>query len=146
MFFKIKLILFIIICSIVSGQNYFNRAIGNRVSAISAKSSAMGGVGFMTNQTSSISIINPAYLMNSSGLKVDVNFSNLYFGENRSYPAMDSYEEYYADLTYVVNTHSYSIHNLGISYVIGNLGLSAGTGPFISTDYNYIQEVRKEVM
>ena len=76
MYFNSKLIIFIAVCSIVSAQSYFNRALGYRVSSISAKSSAMGGVGFMTNQTSSISIINPAYLMNSSGLKVDVNFSN----------------------------------------------------------------------
>ena len=99
MYFNSKLLIFIAVCSIVSAQSYFNRALGNRVSSISAKSSAMGGVGFMNNETASVSIVNPAYLINSPGLKVDVNYSNLYIGENRSYAGMDSYNEYYSDLT-----------------------------------------------
>ena len=142
MYFNIKLILFIVICSFVSGQNYFNRALGNRVSSISAKSTAMGGIGFMNNQTSSISIINPAYLMNNPGLKVDVNYNNLYISENRSFPSIDFFEDYYADLTYVVNSQSHSAHNIGVSYVSDGLGISAATGPFISTDYNFVEEVR----
>ena len=142
MYFNSKLIIFIAVCSIVSAQSYFNRALGNRVSPISAKSSAMGGGGFMNNETASVSIVNPAYLMNSTGLKVGVNYKNLSIDENRSFPAIDFFENDYDDLTYVVNSQSYSAHNIGVIYVGGIFGISAVTGPFISTDYNFVEEVR----
>ena len=60
----------------------------------------------------------------------------------RSFPSISFFGDYYADLIYVVNTQSYSVHNIGVTYVVGRLGFSAATGPFISTDYNYIEEVR----
>ena len=123
MYFNNRLILLLLIVSIVSGQNYFNRAIGNRVNSISAKNSAMGGIGFLNNHTSSISIINPAYLMKNSGLKVDVNYSNLYIGENRSFPSINFFGDYYSDLTYATNSQSHSVHNLGITYIRDNWGI-----------------------
>lgn len=142
MYFKKTFILFLLINSIALGQNYFNRAIGNRVSNNSAKSLSMGGVGFMNNETSSASIINPASLMNNNGWKVDVNYKNNFTSEYRSFPSIDSFENTFSNLTYVYNSNNNSLSNAGIMYVNKRFGFSVSTEPFISTDYHYVEEVR----
>ena len=142
MYFKKIFILFLFVNSIVLGQNYFNRVIGNRINNNSAKSLSMGGVGFMNNETSSTAIINPASLMNNNGLKVDANNNNNFTSEYRSFPSIDSFENTFSNLTYVYNSNNNSLSKVGMMYVNKSFGFSVSTGPFISTDYNYIEEVR----
>ena len=55
---------------------------------------------------------------------------------------LEDFENNFSDLTHVVHSHSYNAHNIGVTYLGGGLGISAATGPFISTDYNIIEEVR----
>ncbi len=142
MYFKKAILFYVLIGSLVFGQHYFNRVVGNRVSNYSAESIAMGGVGFINNSTASVSITNPAFLMKNKGFQIDANFYNMFMSEYRSFPAIDGFENTFSDLTYVYNSNTNSLSNIGLMYVGENIGFSASTGPFISTDYTYIEEIR----
>lgn len=133
--------LFLFLSPII-GQDYFNRMIGDRVGALSARSMALGGVGLMSNNTSSAAVFNPAAMMRGQGLKFDLSWRNNALSEYRSFPAVNTFDDIYADLTYAVNYEANDFNHLGFTFIKDVIGFSMSTGQFISTEYNYNEEVR----
>ena len=130
-------------------QSFYNRIIPQELYYNDAKSISMGRTNSSISNNSGSIISNPALLSNTiDGIHIDMTLGFDSISERRSIIFKDEWEEALGETDYVFNQNNYFNNSYGITYsnslwrfkVTGSISQK----PFLSLDYNYLEEIRDD--
>lgn len=142
-------LLVIFIASLVSlhGQSFFSPLIGDLPAISSTRQIGVGFSSWGSSGSAAALFTNPALIALSAGK------ASFYFGmdgnsinEKRSFPVQDSFGDFLADNTYVVNSNWYPGVQVGLNYhLLDRLHLGLAFQQSVSRNFRYEEEVRGSV-
>ena len=128
------------------GYTFLDLGIGGRVYTGSARGSGMGEVGWLSEENSLSTILNPATLGVIGGPNVAFAYRYHYLHETRAFPAYDSFDALLGYNVYATNKNFYQDMAFGVSSgaLPQALGLSFGFAysPVYDMNFEYEEEVR----
>ena len=139
-------LLLILIFSLLSGQTYYQSAIGVEYNSYNARSFAMGSS--FSDGSAFCLISNPANLSmgNNSNFSIIASYLVDSKLERRSIVVKDSFEDYLTEADYVRNINFNSSYAIGLKYNkdMGRMAFSLGAAylPYKNYSYDYKEEIR----
>lgn len=147
----ITLMVLITFAGIGFTQNYPSFPVGERWYFPDARSLSLGGAGSVSLSAPGAMLYNPAALTGiSHSLVGEISLSNRKLEERRSYPLYDRFDGILGDGIYAINNNWY-LQPEGAAAVSLPLktipGLTVALGSFVEVDqdYQYLEEVRKNI-
>lgn len=125
------------------GQAFFERSFlpGNESSG--GRDLALAGVSDASLGTASAITRNPALVLGSTpGISLFVNVRSQQLKERRSYPVVDTFNDFLADNVYVSNTNFIADGSAGLVYTRNRWALAAEYAVSNAMDYDYKEEIR----
>jgi len=124
------------------GQSYFNSLLLNQIPSGHSQDMALSGANVSEYSGPSNTFNNPANQSHFSGLQVVGSIMAMGMNENRSYPAIDQFQDVVTENIYVVSRGSQQAYSGGITWGTGKLGVSLVTMPFVTPAFFYKEEIR----
>ncbi len=137
------ILLALVTAAAAGGYTFLDLGVGGRVYPGSARGSGMAETGWLSEENSFATMLNPATLAMIAGPDVTVAY---HVQETRSFPAYDSFDALLGYNTYAVNKNYYQ--NAAVGFATGvvprALGLSFGVmySPVYDFNYDYEEEIR----
>jgi len=134
----------LVLCTAGFGQSYFSPLIGNQPSVTDARSLAVGLTSWGDGGSASALLTNSALLgQSTSRLSLIGGLNAFALKEKRSFPVQDSYGDFLADNTYVLNQNWFPDFQLGASArLLPKIRLAMLVNHANNTDFDYEEEVR----
>lgn len=142
---RLGLVAVIGICGVantLSAQSYFNLIYPSNFGVANSRYISQGVTG-VANSVGYVNLwTNPAAMEEQPGLKASLNYSLRAFKEERSYPAIDMFEDKVTDNVYASNRKYYPGYAGGALYNFSRYTVGATFAPVWDMRYNYREEVR----
>ncbi len=128
-------------------QSFFSPLTISETDNSSSRQMALGFTSWGAANSISALQNNPALLNLDQGwIKLNMSLTGKNIKESRSFPVQDSFDDFLADNTYVVNQNMYYDYDFGVIVKpLANLDLGVSFSPFHSFDFEYEEEVRGSV-
>lgn len=142
----IGILLALAVVTSAGGYTFLDLGIGGRVYTGSARGSAMGEVGWLSEENPFSTMLNPASLGVIDRPDVAIAYQYYFLHETRAFPAYDSFDALLGYNVYATNKNYYQ--NVALGFATGvlprALGLSFGImySPVYDLNYKYEEEVR----
>jgi long-subunit fatty acid transport protein len=142
----ISILLVLAVVSGAGGYSFLDLGIGGPVYTGSARGSAMGEVGWLSEENAFSTMINPATLGMIDRPDAALAYQYCYLDETRAFPAYDSFDAILGYNVYATNKNYYQ--NVAVGFATGvlpqALGLSFGVAysPVYDLNYDYEEEIR----
>ncbi len=140
------ILLALVIATGAGGYSFLDLGLGGPVYTGSARGSSMGEVGWLTEENSLSTFLNPATLGILDSPDVTLAYQYNFLHETRAFPAYDSFDALLGYNVYASNKNFYQ--NVALGFATGVLprarGLSFGIAysPVYDLNYDYEEEVR----
>jgi hypothetical protein len=128
------------------GYSFLDLGIGGPVYTGSARGSAMGEVGWLSEENAFATVLNPATLGTIDRPDVAVSYQYYFLHETRAFPAYDSFDALLGYNVYATNKDFYQ--DIAVGFATGSVprafGLSFGVmySPVYDLNYDYEEEIR----
>lgn len=136
--------LIFILCTITCGQSFFSPLIGDLPGIADARSMGLGLSSWGDAGSASALLSNSALLgLSNQRLSLITGFNAFSINEKRSFPVQDSYGDFLADNTYVINQNWYPDFQIGTNFrLMSRLRLAMLVNHTNLADFQYEEEVR----
>jgi len=136
--------LILLLCIVSQGQSFFSPLIGDLPGIADARSTALGLSSWGDAGSASALLSNSALLgLSDQRLSLIIGFNAFSIEEKRSFPVQDSYGDFLADNTYVINQNWYPDFQIGVNLrLISQLRLAMLINHTNLADFQYKEEVR----
>ncbi len=137
----------LIISSQGFSQSYFSPMVGDLPASSESRQLALGLSGWGTAGSSTALVTNPALLgLNSVKVSVFAGINGFSVKEKRSFPVQDSFGDFLADNSYVVNNNWFPEFQFGVNYqLFSRLNLALLYQQKYERDFIYEEEIRGSV-
>ena len=142
----IGILLALAVATSAGGYSFLDLGLGGRVYTGSARGSAMAEVGWLSEENSFSTMLNPATLGFIDSPDVALAYQYFFLHETRAFPAYDSFDGLLGYNVYATNKNFYQ--NVALGFATGvlpeALGLSFGImySPVYDFNYEYEEEIR----
>ena len=127
----------------LSGQAFFERAFLPQPDNHNGRALALGGVSEGSAGNSDALTVNPALLLaEGEGLTIFAKARGRQLKERRSYPVVDTFNDFLADNVYVSNTTVTGDGGFGLTYSSDKWAVAASYTLNTTSNYDYKEEVR----
>ncbi len=133
----------LLLAAALNGQAFLERAFLPQPENLNGRALALGGVSEGSAGNSDALAVNPALLLGEGeGLSIFAKVRGRQLKERRSYPVVDTFNDFLADNVYVSNTSVYGDGGIGLSYSADKWALAASYSLNTISKYDYKEEVR----
>ena len=140
------ILLALVIATGAGGYTFYDLGIGGRVYTGSARGSAMGETGWLSEENAFSTMLNPATLSILGAPEIEIAYQYNFLQETRAFPAYDSFDALLGYNIYTANKNYYQ--NIAVGFATGAIprarGLCLGVmySPVYDFNYGYEEEVR----